>query len=323
MSTGYVLRRLVQALVTMTGVVILTFVLIQLAPGDAADTLGAGGESSPETLRQLRAELRLDRPLPEQLVAYGTRVLRGDLGVSFTQPGHSVTSLIRDYLPNTLLLMGMAVLFSSATGVVLAVRAAQRPRGPLDTTVSVAALVGFAVPGFWLGQMAILLLALRFGLFPIGGMTDVGAGYRGFDHVVDVAVHLSLPVLVLTASELAVVYRITRVGILQERRKDYVRTALAKGVPADQVLYQHALRNALLPLITVLGARVGFLFSGAVLVERLFAWPGIGTLLITATEQRDRPVVLGVVVVASLALVATNFATDLLYARVDPRIRYE
>jgi len=318
-----VLRRLVQAVVTMAGVVILTFVLIQLAPGDAADTLGAGGEFSPESLSQLRAELRLDRPLPEQLLAYAARVLRGDLGVSFTQPGRSVTSLIGDYLPNTLLLMGMAVLLSSAAGVVLAVRAAQRPRGPLDTTVSLTALLGFAVPGFWLGQMAILLLALRLGLFPIGGMTDAGAGYHGFDHVVDVAIHLSLPVLVLTASELAVVYRITRVGILQERRKDYVRTALAKGVPADQVLYQHALRNALLPLITVLGARVGFLFSGAVLVERLFAWPGMGTLLITATEQRDRPVVLGVVVVVSLALVATNLATDLLYARVDPRIRYD
>ena len=323
MTAAYALRRLGQALVTLVGVVVVTFVLIQLAPGDAADTLAAGGEATPEYVNQLRADLRLDRPLPEQLVAYGAKVLRGDLGESFTQPGRSVTGLIADYLPNTLLLMGTAVVLSSAAGVALAVRAAKRPGGPLDSATSLVALLGFAVPGFWLGQMAILLLALRLGLFPIGGMSDVRAGYTGFDRIVDVGIHLSLPVLVLTASEVALVFRITRVGVLQERQKDYVRTALAKGVPAEEVLSRHALRNALLPLVTVLGARVAFLFSGAVLVERLFAWPGMGTLLISAAEQRDRPVVLGIVVVVSFALIAASFITDLIYAQIDPRIRYD
>jgi len=321
MNLRYALRRLAQAAVTLVGIVVVTFVLVQLAPGDAADTLG--GEGNPEDIRRLRADLRLDRPLPEQLAAYGAKAVRGDLGDSFSQPGRSVTSVIGEYLPNTLLLMGTAVVFSSALGIALAIRAARRPRGTFDSTTSLAALVGFAIPGFWLGQMAILLLALRLNLLPIGLMTDPRTRYTGFDHVVDVAIHLSLPVLVLAAGEVAMVFRITRNGVLQEARKDYVRTALAKGVAPDQVLSEHALRNALLPLITVLGARVGFLFSGAVLVERLFAWPGMGTLLVSSTEQRDRPVVLGIVVVVSFALVATTFFTDMIYAAIDPRIRFD
>lgn len=323
MSTRYVLRRLAQAVVTVVGIVVVTFVLVQMAPGDAADTLAAGSSASPEATRQLRADLRLDRPLPEQLVAYGARLVRGDLGESSIQRGSSVAGLIGEALPPTLLLMGTAVLLSSAAGVALAVRAAKRPGGPFDTAAGLAALVGFAVPGFWLGQMAILLLALRLGLFPIGGMTDLRAGYTGFDAVVDVGVHLALPVLVLAASEVAMVYRITRSGLLQERQKDYVRTALAKGVPPHRALSHHALRNALLPLVTVLGARVGAVFSGAVLVERLFAWPGVGTLMVGAADQRDRPLVLGIVVVVSVALVVANLVTDLVYARIDPRIRYD
>ena len=321
MSSAYVLRRLAQALVTLMGIVVVTFVLVEMAPGDAADTLG--GEAGPAYVGQVRADLRLDRPLPEQLAAYGSRLVRGDLGVSFSQPGHSVTSVIGDYLPNTLLLMGTAVVFSSALGVALAVRAAKRPRGAFDSIAGLGALLGFALPGFWLGQMAILLLAFRLGLFPISGLTTLGSRYTGFDHVVDVGIHLSLPVLVLAAGEVAMVFRITRNGVLQERRKDYVRTALAKGVADDRVLSEHALRNALLPLVTILGARVGFLFSGAVLVERLFAWPGVGLLLVNSAEQRDRPVVLGIVLVASFALVATTFFTDIVYGLIDPRIRYD
>lgn len=319
MSTRYLLRRLGQAAVTMVGIVVVTFVLVQMAPGDAAE---AFSESAAGT-RQLRAELRLDRPLPEQLAAYGARLARGDLGRSFIQRDRSVAGLISENLPRTMLLMGTAVVFSSAMGVALAVRAAKRPGGPLDSAAGLAALLGFAVPGFWLGQMAILLLALRFGLFPIGGMTDLRKSYTGFDAAVDVGIHLALPVLVLAASEVAMVFRITRSGLLRERQRDYVRTAMAKGVPAHRAMSHHALRNALLPLVTVLGARVGSIFSGAILIERLFGWPGIGTLLVGAADQRDRPLVLGIVVVVSAALVGANLVTDLVYARIDPRIRYD
>lgn len=319
MSSRYVLRRLGQAVVTLVGIVVVTFVLVQMAPGDAAAVFA----ESEEAARQARSDLRLDRPLAEQLADYATSLARGDLGRSFIQRDRTVAGLIGEYLPATVLLMGTAVVFSSALGVALAVRAAKRPGGPLDTAAGLAAVLGFAVPGFWLGQMAILLLALRLGLFPTGGITDLRASYTGFDAAVDVGVHLALPVLVLAASEVAMVFRITRTGLLQERQRDYVRTALAKGVPAHRALSHHALRNALLPLVTVLGARVGGVFSGAVLIERLFSWPGIGTLLIDAATQRDRPLVLGIVVVVSVALVGANLVTDLVYARIDPRIRYD
>jgi len=319
MTFSYVLRRLLQAVPTVLGILILTFVLIQMAPGDAADTLSQGDV---EYTRQLRAQLRLDRPLIEQFWAYATRVLRGDLGVSSTQNGRSVSSLIGEYLPRTVLLMGTAVVLSSLVGIALAARAGRRPDGPLDSTVSLGALIAYAVPVLWLGQLAILFVGLRTGWFPVGGMTNPRADYGGLEHILDVVAHLALPVLVLATSEVAVVYRVTRAGILQETQKEYVRTALAKGVRADRVLSHHAMRNALLPTVTVIGTRVGFLFSGAVVTERLFAWPGMGTLLITAAERRDRPVVLGVVLVVAFAMVVATLVTDLLYALVDPRIRY-
>jgi len=322
MTPRYVLRRLAQAVVTVVGVVVVAFVLIHLAPGDAADTLSEGAASGDYAV-QLRERMGLDRPLPEQLGTYVTQVLRGDLGDSSVQSGRSVASLIGEHLPRTLLLMGPVVVLSSAVGVALALRAAKKPNGALDRATSVAALLGFGIPGFWLGQMAILVLALQLRLFPVGGMTDVRVSPTGFDRVVDVGIHMSLPVLVLAAAEVAMVFRVTRAGILQERRKDYVRTAVAKGVPADRALSHHALRNALLPLATILGARVAFLFSGTVLIERLFVWPGVGTLLINATAQRDRPLVVGIVLMVAFTLVSASLIADLVYARIDPRIRYD
>ncbi len=320
MSGRYVLRRLAQVVPTVVGILVITFVLIQLAPGDAADTLSEGDA---EYTRQLRARMRLDRPLIEQFWAYAKRVLRGDLGVSSTQNGRSVKGLIGEYLPRTMLLMGTAVVLSTLVGIALAARAGRRPDGPLDATIGAGALLGYAVPVMWLGQLAILVLGLRAGLFPVGGMTDPRVSYGGIDHLLDVGVHLALPVLVLATSEVAMVYRVARTGLRQESQKEYVRAAHAKGVRPDRVLSHHAMRNALLPVVTIIGTRIGFLFSGAVVVERLFAWPGMGTLLITAAERRDRPVVLGVVVVVAFALVAATLATDLVYALVDPRIRYD
>ncbi len=320
MSFRYVLRRLAQAVLTVVGILVITFVLIQLAPGDAADTLSEGDANY---TRQLRAQLHLDRPLIEQFWTYARRVLRGDLGVSSTQNGRSVSGLIGEYLPRTVLLMGTAIVVSTLCGIALAARAGRRPHGPLDSTVSLGALLAYAVPVMWLGQLAILVLGLRAGLFPVGGMSDPRVHYAGIAHLADIGAHLALPALVLAASEVAMVYRVMRTGLLQELQKEYVRTAHAKGVRPDRVLSHHAMRHAMLPVVTIIGTRVGFLFSGAVIVESLFAWPGMGTLLITSAERRDRPVVLGIVVVVAFSLVASTLVTDLVYAVVDPRIRYD
>jgi len=184
------------------------------------------------------------------------------------------------------------------------------------------ALVGYAVPAFWLGQIAILTVALRTGWFPLQGLTDARAQYTGWAHVVDVLHHLVLPALVLAISEVALITRVARTGLLQELGRDYVRTARAKGAPEPTVLTRHALPNALLPVVTIIGSRVGFLFSGAVVIETVFSWPGLGSLIVASSQTNDRPVLLGLVLLVSFSVVAANLVTDLVYGWIDPRIRY-
>ncbi|MFP5377467.1 MAG: ABC transporter permease [Acidimicrobiia bacterium] len=320
MTPRYILRRLAQALPTVAGIIVVTFALVHLAPGDPIVALA--GESGDEAhYRFMREKFGLDRPLAAQFTAYATNVLTADLGTSFVH-GRPVFSVIVERLPATLLLMVTALVVSSAVGIALGAVVARRPGGALDLGVTVAALVGYAVPAFWLGQVALLTLAFGTGWFPLQGMTDARASNTGVEAVVDVAHHLALPALVLAASELAMITRLTRAGLLQELGKDYVRFARAKGVAPGRAMVRHALPNALLPVITVIGARVGFLFSGAVLIETVFAWPGLGQLLLSAVRTRDYPVLMGVFLLVSLAVVVANLVTDLIYARIDPRIRY-
>lgn len=321
MSGTYLLRRLLQSVPTVAGIVVITFLIIHLAPGDPIVALA--GESGNEAYyRFMRAKFGLDRPLPEQFVTYAGNLLSGDLGRSFVH-GRSVVSVIGERLPATLLLMGTALVLSSLAGVALGAVAARRPHGPVDSGLSVVALVGYATPVFWLAQLSLLTLAFGAGWFPLQGMTDARGGHTGPAAVLDVAHHLVLPALVLAASELALVVRLTRSGLLQEMGRDYVLSARAKGLSSRRVVVRHALPNALLPVVTVIGARVGFLFAGAVLVETVFAWPGLGRLLLTATQTRDFPVLMGLFLMVSLAVVVANLATDVLYARIDPRVRYD
>jgi peptide/nickel transport system permease protein len=233
-----------------------------------------------------------------------------------------VSTLIMDRLWPTILLMGTALLVSTVAGIALGALAARRPFGPFDLTISTGALIGYALPVFWLAQLAMLTIAFRTGWFPIQGMTTARAEYTGLTHYADVARHLVLPSLVLAASEVALISRIARTGILAEMNSDYVRVAQAKGLSPSRALVRHALRNALLPVVTVVGTRIGFLFSGAVLVETVFGWPGLGRLVLSAAQTRDHPVLLGMVLVVAFSLVLANLLTDLVYARVDPRIRY-
>jgi len=320
MNRRYVVRRLLQVLPAVASILIVTFAIVHAAPGDPVVAV-AGESGNLEYYEFMRNKFGLDRPLLQQFFTYTGNVLTGDLGTSFAQ-GQRVTSLIAERVPATLLLMGTALTVSTLGGIALGALAARRPFGPFDLAISTTALVGYALPVFWLAQLAMLTIAFRTGWFPIQGMTDARAGYTGWAHIADVARHMALPGLVLAASEVALITRMARTGILTEMDRDYVKVAQAKGLSRTGALMHHALRNALLPVVTVIGTRIGFLFSGAVLVETVFGWPGLGRLVLSAAQTRDHPVLLGMVLLVAFSLVFANLVTDLIYSRVDPRIRY-
>lgn len=320
MSARYLLRRLAQVVPAVAGIVLVAFVVIHAAPGDPVLAL-AGQHGDVAYYAFIRAKFGLDRPLPEQLLVYAANVVRGDLGVSYVH-GRPVVAIVVERLPATLLLMTSALAASSVGGIVLGVAAARRADRPTDLAVRVAALVGYATPSFWLAQIAALTLALGTGLFPVQGITDARQTWTGWRYAADVVHHLALPALVLAANELALTTRLVRSGVLEALATEYIRTARAKGLPEPAVL-RHALRNALLPVVTVIGGRIGMLFTGAVLVETVFAWPGLGQLLLSSIQTRDMPVLLALFLLVSLAVILTNVMTDLAYAWLDPRIRYE
>jgi peptide/nickel transport system permease protein len=319
---GYVVRRLLQILPTIGAILVITFLMVQLAPGDAVDAL-AGGGGDEAYYDYLRSYLQLDRPLLEQFFSYAGHLLRGDMGISFVQGGRPVAELIAERLPATLLLIGTALVIASTGGLLLGSLAARRPFGPFDMGITTTALIGYSLPAFWLAQLALITLAFRAGLFPVQGMTDARADYTGLAHYLDVGRHLVLPALVLATSDLALVTRVTRAGVLQELDKDYVRTAKGLGLREPDVVIRHALPNALLPVVTVIGNRIGLLFTVTVIVETVFGWPGLGSLLLQAAQTRDRPLLLGMVLVVAAVVALANLATDLVYAWIDPRIRYD
>lgn len=318
---GYVIRRLAQAVPALILILVVTFGVIHLAPGDPAGAL-AGEDATPEAIASLRKQYGLDRPFLVQFGTYANNVAHGDLGTSFAY-GRPVTTVIAERLPATLLLAGTALVLSVVGGILIGIASVRRPSGPLDAGVTGLSLLGYAVPGFWLAELAILFLALRVRLFPVLGMTDTRITYTGMEHVRDVAHHLALPAVVLAVSEVALIIRLTRTGLRQQMQEGYARTAEAKGVARPDVLARHALPNAALPLVTVIGSRVGFLFSGALIVETVFSWPGVGLLLTNAVKGGDRPLALGLVLIVAVSVVLANLVTDLVYAWIDPRIRYD
>jgi peptide/nickel transport system permease protein len=320
MSPRYLLRRLAQVVPAVAGIILVVFVLVHSAPGDPVLAL-AGEHGDAAYYAFIRAKFGLDRPLPEQLLVYGARVLHGDLGFSYVH-GRPVVDVVAARLPATLLLMWTALAVSSAAGVLLGVLAARRADRAFDLAVRTTALLAHATPPFWLAQVAALTLAFGTGLFPVQGISDARRAWTGWAYVMDVLHHLTLPVLVLAASELALTTRVTRAGVLAALGTDYVRTARAKGL-SETAVVRHAMRNALLPVVTVIGGRVGMLFTGAVLVETVFAWPGLGQLMLSSIQTRDMPVLLGLFMLVSVAVIVANLLTDLAYAWLDPRIRYE
>lgn len=321
MSAGYIFRRVLGLLPALFSVLVITFIIVHAIPGDPAQSL-AGEGADPARVAEIRHQYGFDQPLPTQFGDYVGKVLHGNLGVSTTY-GLPVTTVIGQRIGPTLLLTGTALAVSTIFAMLLGILSARRPFGRFDATINAISLIAYAIPAFWLAQIAILLLALQLNVFPLGGYSDARHTYTGLQLLIDVAYHLVLPAAVLAASELALLTRVTRTGLLRELGQDYIRTARAKGASERRVLTRHALRNAMLPVITVIGSRIGMLISGAVVIEAAFGWPGLGSVIVAAAENSDREMMLGVVLVVAFGVLIANLLTDLLYGWIDPRVRRE
>lgn len=311
-----ILRRLAMGVPLILLIIVLTFGLTRIT-GDPALLL-AGDAPTPEFLAQIRAAYDLDKPIAWQLVTYVTRAVQGDLGTSIYF-GVPVTPLILQFFPVTLLLTSLSMFCASVIGIALGVVAADRRDTGIDTAVSVASLVGFSIPVFWLGQLLVLLFAVTLDILPAGGLTSARDAYQGIDHWLDVARHLVLPVTTLMLFELGMVARFTRTAMVEALGKDYVTVAYAKGATHGRVLWRHALPNALVTSVTVIGLEFGVLLAGAVVTEIIFGLPGFGRLFFDSVFRRDFQLMTGCFIFASIAVIAVNIATDIIVAALDPR----
>jgi peptide/nickel transport system permease protein len=317
-----ILRRLALAVGLLLAVLALNFALIHAAPGDPALVIaGEMGGADEAAMAQIRKAYGLDQPLPVQFATYLGRSLQGDLGMSYLY-NKPVSELILDRLGPTILLVLTALLAAIAFGTLLGVMASRRPDSVFSGAVTVFSLIGYAMPVFWTGILLVILFGKVWPIMPIAGMRDVrmlGAG--SLASMLDVLHHLVLPALTLGLIYLAQYSRLARASMLEVLGSDYIRTARAKGLGERAVTYKHALRNALMPLVTIAGLQFGNLISGAVLVETVFSWPGLGTLALDAILGRDYPTLLGVLTFSALLVIVANLLTDLSYRWIDPRLR--
>lgn len=314
------LVRSIYAIILLLAVLVLNFSMMHLAPGDVADTIAqANGGADAEVLEAIRTEYGLDQPFLVQLGRYIGNVMQLNLGYSFYYR-EPVTELILQRLPATLLLVFSAQILALLLGVLLGVISAQKPNGMTSHFVTFIALFGYSAPVFWTGILLLIGFSLQFQWFPVAGMRDVTIEGGFFVKTWDVIVHLILPMITLASVFLALYSRLTRATMLEQLRTDYVRTAYAKGMPHRKVVYQHALKNALSPVITLAGLQFSAVISGAVLVEAVFSWPGLGTLAFTSIIARDTPTILGILFFSALVVIIGNLLTDLAQKLVDPRI---
>jgi peptide/nickel transport system permease protein len=313
----YVVRRLLLLVPVLLGVSIIIFMVLHLSPGDPAEIM-LGSQATQADLERLRSELGLTEPLYVQYLHWLGLVVRGDLGRSIWMK-RPVLGEVLGRFKATLVLTGAALVLSTVTGLALGIASAIRPNSLLDRLSGVASLFGASMPVFWLGIVLMVIFALWLGWLPASGMF---APYGGGD-LRDLLVHLALPAVTLAAASVTIIARLTRSTMLETLGQDYIRTARAKGVVERAVVLRHGLKNALIPIVTVVGVQAGYLLGGAVLTETVFAWPGVGTLMVQGILARDFPLVQGCVLVVALSFVLINLAVDLLYAWLDPRIRYE
>ena len=319
---GYALRRLLQAVPTVLVIVALNFLLLQLAPGDAADVLaGEAGSATPEFMAQLRQKFGLDQPLGLQLLLYMKQIVSFDLGYSFRHD-MPVAQLILSRLGPTLLLMLTVFALSVLSGALLGSLAARNLNRWQDNMISMLTVLAYATPVFWAGLMLIVVFAITLGWFPTSGMQQVAAFHEGFARWRDIAHHLVLPALTLTMFYLALYTRLMRASVLEQFSMDYVVTARAKGLTERQIARRHVMRNALMPVVTMAGVQAGAMLGGAVVVETVFAWPGLGLLAYESLFARDLNLLLGIFFVSTCLVVLVNLLVDLAYSLLDPRIEH-
>jgi len=332
--TRYAIRRGLTVVPVLIGVSLLVFGFVHLIPGDPALTM-LGERATPEKVIEVRARLGLDRPLWEQYLLYVRRVAHGDLGVSIVRGDPVATDLWRRF-PATVELAGAAIALATLVGVPLGMVCAVRRNSLIDSLARVGALTGVSMPIFWLGLVLAWVFGVQLGLLPTGFRLDSESTFKPVTNFVildalvqrqwavlgDALRHLILPSIALATIPLAVITRMTRASLLEELTRDYIRTARAKGLSQLAVIVRHGLRNALLPVLTVIGLQTGRLLAGAILTETIFSWPGIGLWVYESIESRDYAIVQGATLFIAVIVVVVNLVTDLLYAVVDPRIKY-
>lgn len=310
-----ILRRVVGALPTLIGAITFAFLLIRVAPGDPARLiLGDYEVVNPRAVAQVRRQLGLDKPIAAQYAVYVANALRGELGTSF-RTGQSVFSEIAGQVGHTLQLATAAIVVAVASGIPVGMLAALRRNTWLDYGVLTASMMALASPSFWFGILLIYVFAFRLGWFPI-----FGAGQPG--NALSLAHHVALPAIAIGARSAALIARMTRSALLEVLHQDFIRTARAKGIAERGVVLRHALRNALIPILTIIGLDVAYLLGGAVVIETVFARPGLGKLIVDAIYTRDYPVVQGAILVFAGGILAVNMIVDLAYTIADPRMRY-
>ncbi len=314
--TRYIVGRLIQTIPVLWGASLIVFLLIRLIPGDAA-TVMLGSDATPENVAALRQQLGLDDPIVIQYWNWLAKILRADLGVSIQTRQPVFETLVTNF-GNTLILTVAALIIAATAGVTAGVISATKRQSIFDRVAMVVALFGNSMPAFWLGLILILTLGLGLGWFPTGGMYAL----RGGGGLLDLLRHLVLPAITLASVTTALIARMVRSSMLEVLNQEYITTARGKGLTSRTTIWRHAFRNALLPVVTVMGLQFGYLLGGAVLTETVFDWPGVGLMTFTAISTRDVPVIQGAILMTSTSFVLINLLVDLTYAYLDPRIKY-
>ncbi len=310
---GFLSRRLLSAIPVLFVVSLVTFLILWLVPGDITAEI-AGPDATAEDLAAIRARLGLDRPLWERALAWYADLFRGDLGYSYLL-NRPVSEAVLERLPVTLSLAGLALVMATAMGMLLGILAAVRHNTLVDQGAMVTALIGLSIPDFWFGIVMIILFGVWLGWFPTGGFVPLAEDPVGW------ARSMALPAITLALTQMGVIARMTRSAMLDVLGQDYIRTARAKGMKRSTVVFRHGLRNAMIPIVTVVGVITGVLLSGAVVIETVFSLPGVGRLIIGAIQRRDFPIIQGGLLITACVFVFVNILVDMLYAWFDPRVR--